>query len=77
MAKFEFSERDPRPYVQMAVMLRRRISEGELRSSDPTPSIGALSRQYGHARPTCGKALQLLMDEGLLIRVPGFGYYVA
>jgi DNA-binding GntR family transcriptional regulator len=41
------------------------------------PSITTLSREFVHARPTCGKALQLLEHEGLLIRVAGLGYYVA
>jgi DNA-binding GntR family transcriptional regulator len=35
-----------------------------------------LSQELGHARQTCGKAMQLLEGEGLLIRIPGLGYYV-
>jgi DNA-binding GntR family transcriptional regulator len=42
----------------------------------PTPSITTLSQQYGHARQTCAKALRVLVDEGLLVRIPGLGYYV-
>jgi DNA-binding GntR family transcriptional regulator len=42
----------------------------------PTPSITTLSQQYGHARQTCAKALRTLEDEGLLVRIPGLGYYV-
>jgi hypothetical protein len=30
----------------------------------------------GHIRQTCSKALNVLVDEGLLIRYPGLGYYV-
>jgi len=41
------------------------------------PSITTFSHELGHARQTCGKAMQLLEQEGLLIRVPGLGYYVA
>ena len=36
-------------------------------------SRGAETR---HARQTCAKALALLVDEGLLYRVPGLAYLV-
>jgi GntR family transcriptional regulator len=68
---------DPRPYVRLAVMVRKRIAEGELEPGDPTPTITRLVQEHGHTRQTCAKALRLLEDEGLLYRVPGFGYYVA
>ena len=40
------------------------------------PSITALSQESGHARQTCGKAMQLLEREELLRFIPGLGYYV-
>ena len=40
------------------------------------PLATSLSREYGHARQTCTKALRALENEGLLARVPGIGYYV-
>jgi DNA-binding GntR family transcriptional regulator len=70
-------ENDPRAYIRLAAELRRDIAEGKLAPGQPTPSITTLSQQYGHARQTCAKALRLLVDEGLLIRYPGLGYYVA
>ena len=69
-------ESDPRAYVRLAALLRRRITEGTLAPGMPTPSITTLSQQYGHARQTCAKALRTLEDEGLLVRIPGLGYYV-
>jgi DNA-binding GntR family transcriptional regulator len=57
--------------------LRRAIAEGKYPPGSPTPSITTLSQEYGHARQTCAKALRMLVDEGLLIRYPGLGYYVA
>jgi DNA-binding GntR family transcriptional regulator len=57
--------------------LRRDIASGKLQPGKPTPSITTLSQQYGHARQTCAKALRMLVEEGLLIRYPGLGYYVA
>jgi DNA-binding GntR family transcriptional regulator len=70
------SESDPRAYVRLAADLRRDITEGKYEPGKPTPSITMLGQQYGHARQTCAKALRLLVDEGLLVRYPGLGYYV-
>ncbi len=69
-------ESDPRAYVRLTALLRRQISEGILAPGMPTPSITTLSQEYGHARQTCAKALRILEDEGLLVRIPGLGYYV-
>ena len=62
--------------MRLAARLRREIAEGTLTPGNPTPSITTLSQQYGHARQTCAKALRTLVDEGLLTRIPGLGYYV-
>jgi DNA-binding GntR family transcriptional regulator len=69
-------ESDPRAYVRLASELRKAIADGKYSSGEPTPSITTLSQQSGHARQTCAKALNVLVDEGLLIRYPGLGYYV-
>ena len=67
---------DPRAYVRMAGMLREMISNQVLPPGSAAPSITRLSREYGHARQTWGRAMRLLEGEGLLHRVPGLGYYV-
>lgn len=47
------------------------------------PGIAGLDRAPCHdhrregARRTCAKALRVLAEEGLLIRYPGLGYFVA
>ena len=69
-------ESDPRAYVRLASELRTAIADGKYSPGEPTPSITTLSQQSGHARQTCAKALRLLEDEGLLVRIPGLGYYV-
>ena len=69
-------ESDPRAYVRLASELRKAIADGTYSPGEPTPSITTLSQQSGHARQTCAKALNVLVDEGLLIRYPGLGYYV-
>jgi DNA-binding GntR family transcriptional regulator len=72
----DLGESDPRSYVRLAARLRNRILDGELAPGGAVPSITTFSRELGHARQTCGKAMQLLEQEGLLMRVPGLGYYV-
>jgi len=67
---------DPRAYVRIAAMVREMISSQVLPPGSPAPSITRLCREHGHARQTCGRAMRLLEDEGLLHRVPGLGYYV-
>jgi DNA-binding GntR family transcriptional regulator len=62
--------------MRLAAELRRAIAEGKYKPGTPTPSITTLSQQYGHARQTCAKALRVLVNEGLMVRYPGLGYYV-
>jgi DNA-binding GntR family transcriptional regulator len=72
----DLAEADPRSYVRLAARLRNQILNGELAPGGAVPSITTFSQELGHARQTCGKAMQLLEQEGLLMRVPGLGYYV-
>ena len=64
------------PYRQVAAILRRRIERGELRPGRRLPSIADLVQEYGIARTTAGKALRVLVDEGLAEVSPGMGTYV-
>jgi DNA-binding GntR family transcriptional regulator len=68
---------DPRAYIRLAELLRGRIESGELAPGQPAPSITTLTQEHGMARETAAKALRLLEGEGLLVRYPGLGYYVA
>ncbi len=68
---------NPTKYIRLAAVLRMQIEDGTLQSGQPVPSITELVTHYGWARQTCGHALRLLEKEGLLIRYPGLGYYVA
>ncbi len=72
----DLGEADPRSYVRLAARIRKQIMSGDLVSGRPVPSITTLSHELGHARQTCGKAMQLLEGEELLTRIPGHGYYV-
>jgi DNA-binding GntR family transcriptional regulator len=71
----DLGEADPRLYVRLAARLRRQIRDGEVAPGQRVPSITALSQELGYARQTCGKAVRLLEQEGLLTFVPGLGYY--
>jgi DNA-binding GntR family transcriptional regulator len=71
----DLDEADPRPYVWLAARLRRQILDGEVARGQRVPSITALSQESGHARQTCGKAMQLLERAELLRFIPGLGYY--
>lgn len=76
MTVAEVNTSDPRAYVRMAVLMRQQIAEGKLQPGDRAPTIERLAWEHGHARQTCAKALRLLVDEGLMYRVPGIGCYV-
>lgn len=73
----DLGEADPRSYVRLAARIRKQILNGEFEPGHPVPSITTLSQEHGHARQTCSKALQLLVGEGLLFRVPGLGYHAS
>ena len=68
---------DPRAYVRLAAILREQIESGALTPGDPAPSITTLTQEHGLARQTVAKAFGLLVSEGLVVRIPGLGYYVA
>ena len=67
---------DPQASMRLAAIVRQQIIDGKLRPGGPAPSITFLSQEHGHARPTCSRALRMVEDEGLLMRIPGLGYYV-
>jgi DNA-binding GntR family transcriptional regulator len=71
----DLGEADPRPYMRMTARLRSQILAGEVAPRQSVPSLTTLSQEFGHARTTCGKAMRLLEQEGLLTFIPGLGYH--
>lgn len=67
----------PEPlYQQVAAVLRGRIKSGELQVNRPIPSALQIQQEFGIARGTALKVIDLLRNEGLVRTVPGRGTYV-
>ena len=64
-------------YLQVAAIIRGQIEQGELREGDTIPSREAIQLEYQVARDTAAKALRVLVQEGLVVVVPGRGARVA
>ena len=62
------------PYQQLARQLRERIESGEITSQ--MPSITELTAQTGLAVGTVRRAIDILVNEGLVQTVPGRGTFV-
>jgi DNA-binding GntR family transcriptional regulator len=63
-------------YVQVADAIGARINRGELQPNRPIPSENQLVQEYGVARGTARKAIELLRDRGLVTTVVGRGTFV-
>jgi DNA-binding GntR family transcriptional regulator len=63
-------------YIQLADMLREQIQAGDIEPGRPLPSQRTLIQEHGLARGTVARAIALLVDEGLVVIVPGKGAFV-
>jgi GntR family transcriptional regulator len=63
-------------YRQVAEIIRQRIESGELAPDRPVPSEAHLVQEYGIARGTARRAIEVLRDQGLVVTVQGRGTYV-
>ncbi len=71
------SEHDPRPlYLQIAAELRDAIGHGTLAEETRAPSIHELARFHSVNPTTSSKALNALVEEGLLEKRRGLGMFV-
>ena len=69
-------EADVPVYQQLAAILRAKIGSGELAAGRVIPSIKTLAEEYGVARGTAEKAIQVLREDGLVHTVIGRGVFV-
>ena len=65
------------PYRQLAEILRARIARGDWAPGRAIASETQLVQEYGLARSTVRRALDVLTEEGLIFVVPQRGRYVA
>lgn len=68
--------RGPVGYVELAEILRARITAGQIRPGQRLPSEATLAQTYGVAMKTARAALQQLRNEGLAVSVRGYGVVV-
>lgn len=64
------------PYEQLAAILRRRIESGEYAPGRKIPPVIALQEEFSLSSMTVRRAVGVLADEGLLVKVPGRGTFV-
>lgn len=67
---------DRRRYVQVALILRERISSGELPPGAAMPSTRAIKAEFGISIETAQKSLRVLEQLGLIRKYAGLPYYV-
>lgn len=77
MITAEIDHDGPEPvYRQLVDLLTRRIASGVLRPGRPIPSESRLCQEFGVARGTARKAVQVLRGRGLVETVAGRGTFV-
>jgi GntR family transcriptional regulator len=64
------------PYRQLADILKARIARGDWAEGRPIASETRLVQEYGLARSTVRRALDLLVEEQVVWKVQGRGTYV-
>jgi DNA-binding GntR family transcriptional regulator len=64
-------------YHQVAEQLREAIVDGRLEPGDPFENEMAMCERLGLSRPTVRRAIQEMVDQGLLVRRRGVGTTVA
>ena len=63
-------------YFQVAQQIEAAIDQGELAAGDRLDNEISLAGQFGLSRPTMRRAIQELVDKGLLVRKRGVGTQV-
>ena len=64
------------PFEQLAAILRGRIADGTYPAGRRIPPLTALEAEFGVSSMTVRRAVAVLAEEGLLLRVRGRGTYV-
>ncbi|MEM1484286.1 GntR family transcriptional regulator [Oscillospiraceae bacterium PP1C4] len=64
-------------YQQLVEVIKGKITTGELKENDRLMTEVELSNQYNISRITVRKAMELLVDEDIVIKKQGIGTFVA
>lgn len=64
-------------YQQLSDEIKSQISEGKLKAGDRLMTEAEFSQQYEVSRITVRKAIELLVDEGYVMRRQGIGTFIA
>ena len=71
-------DRGPKPpYLAVADALRARLDAGEWLPGEALPPAAVLAAEYRTSSSTVGRAVRVLIDEGRLTSVKGWGVFVA
>ena len=64
-------------YQQLINEIKESIQAGELKPGDRLMTEGEFSKEYDVSRITVRKAIEVLVEEGILIKKQGIGTFVA
>lgn len=64
-------------YVQIADLLKERITQGLYKPGNPIPSERQLTEEFGVSPLTARKAVRILVAAGLVVTLPSKGSFVA
>jgi DNA-binding GntR family transcriptional regulator len=67
---------DPRLFMHVYSVLKERIEDGTLIPGTRL-NIGGIADEFGAGRDTVQRAIGMLAGDGLIVRWPGLGWYVA
>ncbi|GAA3962000.1 hypothetical protein GCM10023085_50600 [Actinomadura viridis] len=63
-------------YVQIANHIEKQIQDGVLTEGAALPAVPALAEEYGVARMTIKRAVEILVERGLVTVLRGRGTFV-
>ncbi|GAB6099950.1 GntR family transcriptional regulator [Halanaerocella petrolearia] len=78
LSAMELNENSPIPlYYQLENIIRERIEKEEYQVGDKIPSLTELSKKFNLSKMTISKAINNLVEEGVLYRERGKGTFVS
>ena len=64
-------------YYQLQKILREKISSGQIGPQEALPTENDLCENYGVSRTTVRQAFNALINDGLIVRIPGKGTFLS